>query len=95
MLARLTQKDREFIKNQVTAGHYASEIEVVRDAVSRLREKTQAEKLHHLRAMAHTGHEQLLRREGEALTAVTMNEILQQAKKDHKNGKPARDEIKA
>lgn len=45
--------------------------------------------------MAHTGHEQLLRGEGEALTAVTMNEILQQAKKDHKNGKPVKDEIKA
>ena len=89
MLERLTQKDREFIQNQVTAGHYA------RDAVRRLREKTQTEKLHHLRAMAHTGHEQLLRGEGEALTAVTMSEILQQAKKDHKNGKPAKDEIKA
>lgn len=95
MLERLTQKDREFIKNQVTAGHYASEIEVVRDAVRRLREKKQAEKLHHLRAIARTGHEQLLRGEGEVLTAVTMNEILQQAKKDHKNGKPVKDEIKA
>ena len=95
MLERLTQKDRGFIKNQATAGHYASEIEVVRDAVRCLREKTQTEKLHHLRAMAHTGHQQFSRGEGEALTAVTMNEILQQAKKDHKNGKPAKDEIKA
>lgn len=95
MLERLTQKDRAFIKHQVASGYYASEIEVVRDAVRRLREKTQAEKRHHLRAMAHAGHEQLLRGEGEALTVSTMNGLLAQAKEDHKQGKPARDEIKA
>ena len=39
MLERLTQKDREFIKHQVASGYYASDIEVVRDAVRRLREK--------------------------------------------------------
>ena len=67
----------------------------MRDAVRGPREKTQTEKFHHPRAMADAGHEQLLFGEGEALMAGTMNEILRQAKKDHKNGKPAKDEIKA
>lgn len=95
MLERLTQKDRAFIKNQVASGYYASDIEVVRDAVRRLREKTQVEKLHYLRAMAHAGHEQLLRGEGDALTVSTMNGLLAQAKADHKHDKPARDKSKA
>ena len=94
MLERLTEKDREFIKNQVMAGYYVSEIEVVRDAIRRLREKVQDEKLYHLRAMALVGHEQLQQGKGEILTAKKMDALLVQAKKDYQNRKPAKDDVR-
>jgi putative addiction module CopG family antidote len=94
MLEKLSSKDRDFIKNQVTCGYYASEIEVVRDAVRRLREKVQDEKLVHLRALALKGHEELLRGEGEVYSRAMMDGLLEQAKKDNKNGKRIKDEVK-
>lgn len=41
MLEKLPQVDRDFIKSYVEQGFYASEIEVVRDAVRRLRERAE------------------------------------------------------
>jgi putative addiction module CopG family antidote len=39
MFERLADADRTFIKTQVDAGFYTSEIEVVRDALRRMREE--------------------------------------------------------
>ncbi len=95
MFERLTEKDREFIKNQVTMGYYASEIEVVRDAVRRLREKSQEEKLLELRALAFKGHEQLMRGESREFTSNDFDALLERAKENHQSRKPVKDEIKA
>jgi len=94
VLERLTEKDREFIKGQVTSGYYASEIEVVRDAVRRLREKLQDERLIHLRALALKGHEQLLAGDGEVYSREMMDRLMEQARQDHRNEKPVKDEVK-
>ncbi len=93
MLERLTEKDREFIKSQVGMGYYASEIEVVRDALRRLREKTEAEKHLYLRAMAQKGHEQLNRGEGELLDKSGMDKIAEEALEYFESGKPIKDEV--
>lgn len=94
MLERLAEKDREFIKGQVASGYYASEIEVVRDAVRRLREKLQEERLIHLRVLALKGHEQLLTGQGEVYSRDMMDGLMEQARQDHKNKKPVKDEVK-
>lgn len=94
MLERLTDKDRNFIKTQVSGGYYASEIEVVRDAVRRLRENEEEKKLYRLRAMALKGHEQLMRGEGAVLDAALMAEISKKAKALAQSGGPIKDEVK-
>jgi putative addiction module CopG family antidote len=93
MLERLTEKDRQFIKNQVMEGYYASEIEVVRDAVRRLREKTQEEKLSHLRNLALAGHEQLAKGEGAFLDKAGMDAIMEEALSHSKKRKPIKDDV--
>lgn len=94
MLEKLTGKDREFVKSQVDFGYYASEIEVVRDAVRRLREKTEENKINHLRALAFKGHAQLLNGEGETLTNDLMDDIAKAAKKQVKEGLPIKHDVK-
>ncbi|MGB0720098.1 MAG: ribbon-helix-helix domain-containing protein [Bdellovibrionales bacterium] len=94
MFERLPEKDREFIKSQVHEGYYASEIEVVRDAVRRLREKTREEAVSNLRQLIMKGHEQLERGEGQVLDRALMEQIAQDAKEHARQGLPIKDEVK-
>lgn len=43
--------DENFIKNQVSSGHYTNATELVRDAVRRLREASEAKRYRLLRAL--------------------------------------------
>ena len=59
MFDRLAKVDREFIKAKVQAGFYTSEIELVRDAIRKMREEDEKQaQLAALRKLIMTGHQQ-------------------------------------
>ena len=51
MLEKFADKDRAYIKTKVETGFYTSEIELVLDAVRRMREREEQQKSDTLRAL--------------------------------------------
>ncbi len=89
MFERLAEIDRSYIKSKVEGGYYTSEIEVIRDAVRRLREADEKhKKLEHLRSLVMVGHEQALRGDVTPYTEDFAERAMEQAMKDYEEGKP-------
>jgi len=95
MLERLAEVDRDFIKSKVQQGYYTSEIELVRDAVRKMREEDERQKrLDPLRALVMVGHEQAVKGEVVAYTDDFAVKAMEQALKNHQDGTPIKDEVK-
>lgn len=94
MLEKLAEADRTFIKTQVEAGYYTSEIEVVRDAVRRMREGNERYKLETIRSLLKVAHEQIQRGEQVPYTSDLLDQSFERALNNHKNNKRIRDEVR-
>lgn len=86
--------DDEYIRRKIEAGFYSNATELVRDAVRRLRETEEGERLEHLRAAVVLGHGQALRGETDAYSPELLEELAQQAFENKNNGKPVKNVVK-
>lgn len=86
--------DEEYIRHKIEAGFYSNATELVRDAVRRLREAEEAEKLERLRAAVMLGHEQALRGKTAAYSTELMDELTRQAFDNKNKGKSIKDDVK-
>jgi len=94
MFERLADADRQYIKSQVDNGIFASEIEVVRDAIRQRRENDERQMLEKLRGLVLVGHEQAIKGETVAYSEGLLNDILKAAIQDHEEGTPIKHEVK-
>lgn len=86
--------DEEYIRRKIEAGFYSNATELVRDAVRRLREAEEAEKLERLRAAVMLGHEQALRGQTATYSRELMDELTQHAIDNLNKGKPVKDDVR-
>ena len=94
MLEKLADVDRKYVKSKVEEGFYTSEIEAVRDAVRKMREKEENKNLKEIRTLLAVGLEQIKHGETVPYSADFMDNAMRQAKENHKAGKPIPDELK-
>ena len=83
MLEKLPSVDRAFIKSQVKEGYYTSEIEVVRDAVRRLREEQ--EKITRFKMAVMKGVEDIEAGRVSPYTPEMMRDIIRTAIREEEN----------
>lgn len=86
MFERLAEADRNFIKTQVDKGFYTSEIEVVRDAVRRMREEK--ERIARFHAAVMQGEAAIQEERTSLLTPELMHQLMQDGFEASKAGKP-------
>lgn len=86
--------DDEYIRHKIEAGFYSNATELVRDAVRRLRETEEGERLERLRAAVMLGHGQGLRGETDVCSPELIEELTRQAFENKNNGKPVKNDIK-
>ena len=86
MFERLANADRDFIKSQVNDGFYASEIEVVRDALRKMREEKERISRFHLAVMK--GEKDIEEGRTQEFTRSVMDEIIQNSLMRAKNDMP-------
>jgi antitoxin ParD1/3/4 len=84
MHVRFSEVDENYIKNKVLSGFYASENEVVRDAVRRMREEE--ERIARLQAAVRIGDEQIERGETVPYSKELMEQIGRRAVERAKQG---------
>ena len=86
MHVRFTDIDENFIKTEVQSGFYINKIELVRDAVRRMREEK--ERARHFQEAVARGVQAIDRGETVVLTPDLLHEIKQDAIRKAKNGEP-------
>jgi antitoxin ParD1/3/4 len=86
MLERLADADRNFIKSQVSAGFYTSEIEVVRDAMRKMREEK--ERIARFHAAVAKGEQDIQEGRTQEFTQDVMDEIIENGLARAKAGLP-------
>jgi len=95
MLERLAEIDRIYIKSKVESGYYTSEIELVRDAIRRMREDDEKrQRIADLKSLFMAGYEQLSRGEVVPFSDNFMEESMQRALKNQQIAKSIKDEVK-
>lgn len=95
MFERLADADREFIKSKVQAGYYTSEIEVVRDAIRKMREEDERlAQMNALRELIMVGHRQALAGEVVEYTEDFLERAMKKALENQAKGAPIKDDIK-
>lgn len=87
MHIRFSEIDANFIKEAIEQGFYLSETELVRDAVRRMRESTQAQHNNRFKQAVEAGVKSLESGNSITFTADTMKEVKQRAIKNLKDGK--------
>jgi putative addiction module CopG family antidote len=87
MHIRFSEIDANFIKEAIEQGFYLSETELVRDAVRRMRESTQAQNNNRFKQAVDAGVKSL--ENGDTVTFIvdTMKEVKQRAIKNLKDNK--------
>lgn len=94
MFERLAEVDREFIKAKVQAGYYTSEIELVRDAIRKMREEDEKQaQLAALRELVMTGHQQALDGEVVQYSADFLEQAMERAIENQVKGTPVKNDI--
>ena len=86
MFERLADADRNFIKSQVKAGFYTSEIEVVRDAMRKMREEK--ERIARFHDAIAKGERDIQAGKTQELTQEFMDEIIENGIESAKSGQP-------
>ena len=86
MHVRFPDVDENFIKTEVQSGVYSNEIELVRDAVRRMREEK--ERARHFQEAVARGVQAVDRGETAVLTPDLLHEIKQEAIRKAKNDEP-------
>lgn len=87
----LGEANEKFIRDEVESGNYASDSEVIRDALQQLQEKKQMEQLRELIAV---GDRQIGNGEVTPYSPEMLKQITQQAIQNAKSGLPIKDEVK-
>jgi putative addiction module CopG family antidote len=87
MHIRFSEIDANFIKEAIEQGFYLSETELVRDAVRRMREATQAQNNNRFKQAVEAGVKSLESGDTVIFTADTMKEVKQRAIKNLKDSK--------
>lgn len=86
MFERLANADRDFIKSQVSEGVYTSEIEVVRDAIRKMREEKERKAYFH--AAIAEGQKAIDEGRTREFTRDVLDEIIQKGIERAKAGLP-------
>jgi antitoxin ParD1/3/4 len=86
--------DEEYIRRKIEAGFYSNATELVRDAIRRLREVEEKEKLERFRAAVMLGHQQAVRGETTEYSPELVQDLVQQAFDNKNRGKPVKNDIK-
>lgn len=91
MHINLSTEIENYIQSKVSAGFYGNASEVVRDAIRRLRDED--ERLEALRAAIQIGDAQIMRGESVLYSPVLMNELMEQAVGNSKQGKKVNTDV--
>lgn len=78
--------DKNFIQNAIQSGLYHDEVELVRDAVRRMREEK--EHIQRFQNAIAKGQEAIEQGKTVKLTPALLNEIMVEAIRKHENGEP-------
>ena len=85
--------DEEYLKKKVDMGFYSNITEVVRDAVRRMRELEEKKKLEELRLLLAIGLDQAEQGELLQYNPSLLDNLLEQARENLKQGKAVKDVI--
>ena len=84
----------KFIQSEIKAGLYSNATELIRDALRRMQDDKERRRIEHIHALIAVGEGQIKQGLGIPCGEDFMDDAMKRATKNHKAGKPVKDEIK-
>ncbi len=95
MHLKLGEPYEKFIQGEVKAGLYSNATELIRDALRNMQEDNERRRIEYIHALIAEGETQIKSGLGIPYNNDFMDNAMERAIKNHKAGKPIRNEVKA